>query len=96
MSQPRVKAAPTVTGHVPPEISELRDRIRSLPARLRDELGPLADEAAEGAIFRDRVLSIAREGLERYRLDLLATRFDLEATRRERETLRLKLEALGR
>ena len=96
MSQPSVTRASKVTGIVSPEISELRERIRSLPARFREELEPLVDEAADGAIFRDRVVSVAREGLERYRLDLIAARFDLEATRREREALRSKLESLGR
>ena len=84
------------TGRIPPELTRLRERISSLPGSLRDELAPLADEAVEQAIFRARVVAIAREGLERYRLDLTLAQFDLEATRRERETLRQELERLGR
>ena len=96
MSQPSMTTSLKIAGDVPPEIARLHERIRSLPARLRDELEPLADDAIEGAIFRDRVLSIARDGLERYRFDLTVAQFDLEATRREREALRRKLETLGR
>ncbi len=80
---------------IPPELSRLRERIAALPPRFRGELGPLADEAAEQAHFRGRVLAVAREGLERYRLDLALARFDLEATRREREALRRTVEAMG-
>ncbi len=61
----------------------------------RGRLGPIADEAVEHALFRGRVLTLAREGLERYRLDLAIARFDLEATKREHEALRRRLEALG-
>jgi hypothetical protein len=80
---------------VPPELARLRARIEGLPTGLRDELTPIADEAVEQAVFRGRILSLAKEGLERYRLDLTIVRFDLEATRREREALRDKLESLG-
>ena len=83
------------TALVPPELTQLRDRIASLPDSIRNELEPLADDAVEQALFRGRVVSIAREGLERYRLDLAMVQFDLEATRREREALRRQLESLG-
>ena len=56
---------------------------------LRAELG------AHGRVPPARAISIARDGLERYRLDLAIVRFDLEATRREREALRARLEAAG-
>ncbi len=84
------------SGEIPPELARLRDRIGELPPRYRDALLPMADDAAEQALFRGRVLTLAREGLERYRLDLAIARFDVEATRREQEALRRKLEALGR
>lgn len=80
---------------IPPELARLRDRIGELPPRYREALGPVAEEAVEQALFRGRVLTLAREGLERYRLDLAIARFDLDATRREQEALRRKLEALG-
>jgi hypothetical protein len=80
---------------IPPELGRLRERIGALPPRYREALGPIADEAVEHALFRGRVLALAREGLERYRLDLAIARFDLDATKREQETLRRTLESLG-
>lgn len=85
---------PLVDG-IPPELTRLRERIGDLPPRYRDALEPLAEEAVEQALFRGRVLTLAREGLERYRLDLAIARFDLDATKREQEALRGKLAALG-
>ncbi|APW63484.1 hypothetical protein [Paludisphaera borealis] len=76
---------------VPAELFALRERILALPATARAELEPLIDDVLEQAEFRGRVMTIARDALERFRLDLAATRFDLEATRRERESLRARL-----
>ena len=42
----------------------------------------MIDDALEQALFRKRILSMAREALEQLRLDLEMARFDLEATRR--------------
>jgi hypothetical protein len=50
---------------------------------VRAELEPLIDEIMEHAMFRSRVIMIARDALQRFRLDMAALRFDLEATRRE-------------
>jgi hypothetical protein len=66
----------------------LKGRIQDQPARVRAELEPLIDEVLEHAVFRSRVMLIAREALERLRVDMAAMQFDLEATKREqhRET----------
>lgn len=72
----------------PTELAELRDRVRSLPPELREELEPIVEDVLDHARFRDRVLTVARDALERLRLDLEMARFDLEATRREREQFR--------
>lgn len=69
----------------PAELVALRERILEQPPEVRAELEPLIEEVLEHAQFRGRVLAIAREGLERFRLDLAALRFDLEVTRRERD-----------
>lgn len=95
MSAATSDAIPTSSPEIPPELDRLRERIGALPPRYREALGPIADEAVEHALFRGRVLALAREGLERYRLDLAIARFDLEATKREQETLRRELESLG-
>ena len=95
MSQPTMTEVSTPTAAISSELARLREQVGLLPTRLRGEMEPMVEEVIEEALFRGRVLSIAREGLERYRLDLKIVQFDLEATRREREDLRRKLEALG-
>lgn len=75
------------TRDVPTEILELKERIQGQPASVRAELEPLIDEVMEHALFRGRVMMIAREALQRFRLDLASVRFDLDATRRERELI---------
>ena len=80
--------APASPHSVPIELIELRARIRLMPAEVRSELEPLVDDACEQAKFRGRALSLAREALEQFRLELTAAQFDLDVTRRERENLR--------
>jgi hypothetical protein len=53
----------------------------------------MLDDAMEQAVFRGRVLSLARDALARYRLDLEVARFDLDQTRSERENLERRLSA---
>lgn len=90
---PRTESPPR--DPIPAELLELRGRVRTLPAEMRAELEPVVAEVLEQAHFRSRVLFVAREALERLRLDLELTRFDLDATRRERESLRQLLEEQG-
>lgn len=78
----------------PPELVALLERVRGLPHEVRAELEPIVGDALEQAVFRGRVLALARDALERFRHDLELTRFDLEATRRERERLRCLLHAV--
>ena len=90
------RAAPKTEGPIredlPAELLELRDRVRALPPEVRRELEPVVAEALEHARFRGRVLAVARDALEQFRLDLELVRFDLDATRREREDLRRLVE----
>jgi len=72
------------TGQVPSELMVLKGRIAGQPPKVRAELEPLIDEVLEHAMFRSRVMLIARDALQRLRVDMAALRFDLEATRRER------------
>jgi hypothetical protein len=69
--------------HVPTELRELKERIQGQPPMVRAELEPLIDEVMEHAMFRSRVMLIARDALQRFRVDLASARLDLEATRRE-------------
>jgi hypothetical protein len=73
--------------NLPRELVELRLKLSSQPENIRADLEPFVEEAMEGARFRNRVLDVARDALEQFKLDLELTRFDLDATRRERETL---------
>jgi hypothetical protein len=70
---------------IPEELLALRERIADQPAEVRAELEPLIEEVMEHAVFRGRVMLIARDALERFRLEMAALRFDLEVTRRERD-----------
>jgi len=76
---------------LPEELVALRERVQAQPAEVRAELEPMVDEALEHAVFRGRVLTVARDALLQLRFDLELARFDLEATRRERESLRERL-----
>ena len=69
---------------VPTELVVLKERIQSQPTKVRAELEPLIDEVMEHAVFRNRVMLIARDALQQFKIDMASLRLDLEATRRER------------
>ncbi len=77
---------------VPLELIELKQRIAAQPAKIRAELEPLVEDAMEDARFRGRAMGLARDALERFRLEMAILEFDLDATRREREALKAMLE----
>jgi hypothetical protein len=79
------QAIPNSTKEYPTELVELKDRIADQPAHVREELEPLIDEVLEHAMFRSRVMLIAREALQQFRVEMAAMQFDLEVTRRERD-----------
>jgi len=81
-----------VGDQVPLELVELKERIAAQSADIRAELEPLVEDAMEHARFRGRAMGLARDALERFRLDLAMLEFDLEATRRGREALKAMLE----
>lgn len=85
MSYAPIRAERPPGESVPTELAELMARVRSLPPAIREDLAPAVAEAIEQARFRSRVLVVAREALERLKLELEMTRFDLEVTRRERD-----------
>jgi hypothetical protein len=79
--------ATCLSEQVPSELVELKERIQGQPAKVRAELEPLIDDVLEHAMFRSRVMLIARDALQQFRLDLASLRLDLEATRRERRPI---------
>ena len=93
MSEVSFPSTQSSSDPLPVELLELRERVQAQPVEVRSELEPLLEDVLEHSRFRGRILSVARDALERLRLDLEMTRFDLEATRREREVLRRRLTA---
>jgi nitric oxide reductase activation protein len=93
MSNALSHATTLVRDDLPAELVELWERVQSQPDEVRAELEPLVADAVEQARFRGRVMTVARDALERLKLDLEMARFDLDATRREREDLRRLLES---
>jgi hypothetical protein len=87
MSYAPSRPAMSTAESLPPELLELWERVQGLSPGVRSELEPLIEDAVEEARFRSRVLCVARDALEQFKLDLDLARFDLDATRRERETL---------
>ncbi len=73
-----------IPDELPSELVALSERIRIQPKNVRTELEPLLDEVLEHTVFRNRVMLIAKEALERFRLDLAVLQFELDATKRER------------
>jgi hypothetical protein len=92
MSRTNLGIASPAADPLPAELVELVERVRALPAAARSELEPVVLDALEEARFRGRVLSVARDALERLRLDLELARFDRDATRRECDEFRKRLE----
>ncbi|MGE3820655.1 MAG: hypothetical protein AB7I30_14675 [Isosphaeraceae bacterium] len=88
--------APATQDAVPAELRELQERVQAQPEGVRAELAPLMEQVLEHAVFRSRVLTVARDALESLRHDLELARFDLDATRREREALARRLQGRDR
>jgi hypothetical protein len=72
------------SSQLPNELVALKEKIQVQPATVRKTLEPLIDEAMEHAVFRSRVMLIARDALQQFRVELAAVKLDLEATKRER------------
>jgi hypothetical protein len=75
-------AQPSV--QLPTELVALKEKIQDQPVDVRETLEPLIDEVMEHAVFRSRVMMIARDALQQFRVELAAVKLDLEATKRER------------
>ena len=87
---PRFQVGPVTK--IPSDLEDLEQKINRLPERERQSLRPLFDRVLEGFRLRNRILNIAKDALERIRLEVVCLQFDLEVTRREKESLQKKLE----
>ena len=77
---------------LPPELHELVERLRRLPAGQRDEIKEAIARVVESTHRRRRILTLVQDALGQLRLDMKYLMFDLEATRRERDEYRQQLE----
>ena len=87
---PRFQVVPQP--RLPTDLEELGRRIDLLPEPHRQDLRPFLDRIAESFLLRTRIMNVAREALERIRLEVACMQFDLEVTRREKEALQKQLE----
>ncbi len=92
MSRTTFQDTVSFSDQVPAELVELKVRVQAQAAEVRADLEPLVEEALEDARFRGRAMTLARDALSRFRLDLAMLEFDLEVTRREREALRVMID----
>jgi hypothetical protein len=77
------EASTQSSAQLPTELVALREKIQEQPVGVRETLEPLIDEVMEHAVFRSRVMLIARDALQQFRVELAAVKLDLEATKRE-------------
>lgn len=87
---PRFQFGPQLK--IPSDLEELGRKIDSLPEQDRQSLRATFDRVLEGFRLRNRILTVAKEALERIRLEVACLQFDLDVTRREKETLQQQLE----
>lgn len=77
---------------IPNDLEELGRRIDSLPDSQRLQLRPIFERVVESFRLRNRIMTVAKEALERIRLEVACLQFDLEVTRREKESLQRQIE----
>jgi hypothetical protein len=77
---------------LPAELEELNRRISALPESDRQNLLPVLERVLESFRVRNRIMNVAKEALERIRLEVACLQFDLDVTRREKELLQRQLD----
>lgn len=87
---PRFQIGPLVK--IPSDLEELGHKIDALPERERQSLRPIYERVLEGFRLRSRIMNVAKDALERIRLEITFLQFDLEVTRREKESLQKQLD----
>jgi hypothetical protein len=87
---PRFQIEPQIK--IPNDLEELGRKIDALPDRDRQSLRPIYERVLEGFRLRNRIMNVAKDALERIRLEVTCLQFDLEVTRREKESLQKQLD----
>ena len=77
---------------LPNDLEELGRKLDELPDPHRQALTPLYNRVIESFRLRNRIMNVAKEALERIRLEVACLQFDLDVTRQERESLKKQLE----
>jgi hypothetical protein len=77
---------------MPGDLEELGHKLEQLPEEQRQVLQPIFERVVESFRLRNRIMNVAKEALERIRLEVSCMQFDLEVTRRERESLKKQIE----
>ncbi len=77
---------------LPADLEELGRQLAALPDAHRDNLLALYERVLDSFRLRSRILTVAKEALERIRLELTCIQFDLEVTRREKDSLKRQIE----
>ncbi len=83
------------SSELPPDLTELVERLSRLPAGQRSEIQEAIARVVESTRRRRRILTLVQDALGQLRLDMKYLMFDLEATRRERDEYRQKFEDRG-
>ena len=81
-----------VRSRTPVDLEALGRNISRLPEPHRRLIAPLYERVVDSFRLRSRILAVAKEALERFRLEMACTQFDLEVTRRERELLKKQID----
>ena len=87
---PRFQIEPQVK--IPNDLEDLGHKINGLPERERQSLRPIYERLLEGFRLRNRIMNVAKDALERIRLEVACLQFDLEVTRREKDSLQKQLD----
>ena len=90
MHTPRFQVGPKF--RPPADLDELGRKLAEVPEPARQVLLPLYDRVVESFRLRSRIMNVAKEALERIRLEVTCLQFDLEVTRREKESLQKKID----
>ena len=87
---PRFQIGPPI--RLPSDLEELGRKLGDLPEPQRQALTPLYNRVIESFRLRNRIMNVAKEALERIRLEVACLQFDLEVTRKEKDVLKKQLE----
>ena len=90
MHTPRFQTGPKF--RLPNDLEELGRKLAELPDPQRQGLSQHYERVVESFRLRSRIMNVAKEALERIRLEVACLQFDLEVTRREKDALLKQIE----